>query len=136
MSPEDIRRFRNLFEAQIKDMVTNQSIVKEDLQIQKDDLMDESDMTSTTLEQSMRMRLRSREALFIKKIEEALNRIKDGAFGVCESCEETIELRRLEARPTTTFCMSCKEEQERLEIAHADSRKHKSIGRRMSLRIA
>jgi DnaK suppressor protein len=136
MSPEDTIRFRSLFENQIKELTISQAEVKDDLQIQKDDLMDETDMTSTALEQSMWMRLRSREALFVKKMNDALNRIKDGTFGVCESCDEDIELRRLHARPTTTFCMSCKEEQERREISHADSRKHKSIGRKFNLRIA
>ena len=51
----------------------------------------------------MRMRLRSREALLLKKIDEALERIEEGAFGDCESCGDEIELKRLDARPDSHF---------------------------------
>jgi DnaK suppressor protein len=49
------------------------------------------------------------------KIREALERIEDGEFGICESCEEMIGEARLKARPVTTLCIDCKTEQERQE---------------------
>ena len=76
----------------------------------------------------MRMRLRNRESLLIKKIDEALVRIEEGTFGLCEACEEDIEIKRLEARPTATLCISCKEDQERMEGNTADGRRPKSLG--------
>jgi len=50
--------------------------------------------------------------------DEALARIEDGTFGVCERCEEPISLKRLEARPVTTLCIRCKEEQEKKEKSY------------------
>jgi DnaK suppressor protein len=44
-----------------------------------------------------------------------LARIEDGTFGICERCEDEISLKRLEARPVTTLCIRCKEEQEKKE---------------------
>jgi DnaK suppressor protein len=81
----------------------------------------------------MRMRLRNREALFLRKIDEALRRIADGSFGECEECGDDIELKRLEARPTATMCVACKEEAERREHVHIDGHRPKSLGAKLRL---
>ena len=47
--------------------------------------------------------------------EKALAKIEDGSFGTCEECGEEISVKRLEARPETTLCIRCKEDQERME---------------------
>lgn len=130
-----VSQFEKLFNLQLKSLQYSQEVVNPQFHLNGDDLMDELDMTSSELEQSMRIRLRNREALFAKKIQEALARIKDGSFGTCEQCEEDIELRRLEARPTTTLCVNCKEEQEQREHHHIDGRKHKSVGVKASLKL-
>jgi DnaK suppressor protein len=82
------------------------------------------------------MRLLNRETLYIKKLDEALRRIEEGTFGECDDCGEDIEIRRLEARPTATLCVSCKEEQERKEILTAVGREHKSLGSAFSRKFA
>jgi DnaK suppressor protein len=57
----------------------------------------------------------SREGLYLRKIESALSRIQNGSFGQCDDCGEEIEIKRLEARPTTTSCIACKEQEEKRE---------------------
>jgi DnaK suppressor protein len=133
MKPELIKKFRDLFEEQRKTLVYSKTLVNKDFEIQKDDMLDETDWTAMELESNMRMRLRNRETLFLKKIDEALERISQGRFGECESCEEEIDLKRLEARPTATLCVHCKEEQERIEQLHIDGHQHKSVGRKLRL---
>jgi len=91
----------------------------EDMTLSPDDLADEVDLASSELNQSVALRLRDRERLLLQKIEEALARIEGGTFGVCESCEEPIEVKRLEARPVATLCILCKEAQERTEKIYA-----------------
>ena len=44
-----------------------------------------------------------------------LKKIDEGTFGICEECGEEISVKRLEARPETTLCIRCKEDQERME---------------------
>lgn len=127
------KKFRTLFETEKKKLLFSHRLINEDFAIQSDDLMDEVDFTSFEMENQMKMRLRNREALYLKKIDEALERIKAGTFGLCEKCEEHIELKRLEARPTTTLCVSCKEEEEKLEKLHIDGHKPKSVGRGFKL---
>ena len=55
------------------------------------------------------------EIAHLSKLDLALKKITDGTFGVCEICDEPIGKKRLEARPETTLCIKCKEDQEREE---------------------
>jgi len=76
---------------------------------------DEIDQASTEYDHSFEYRLRDREKFLLRKIEKALQRIKDGEYDLCESCGDPIGKKRLTARPETTYCIVCKEEQERQE---------------------
>lgn len=136
MKKETIRKFRKIFESQREKVIFNDRVVREDFAVCADDRYDEIDLATTDIEQSMRMRLRNRETLYIKKIDEALRRIEEGTFGECEDCGEDIEIRRLEARPTATLCVFCKEEQERREVLTALGREHKSLGASFSRKFA
>ena len=136
MNKERLKKFKKIFETQKKCILFNDRIVREDFGVNSDDRYDELDQATTDVEQSMRMRLRNREVLYIKKIDEALNRIEEGSFGECTECGEDIELKRLEARPTANLCVSCKEEQEKKEVLTAAGRQHKSMGEAFSRRFA
>ncbi len=126
-------RFKGLFEEQKLKLLYSNAVLDEEFNLRTDDRLDEVDQSSSELETSMRMRLRNREALYLKKIDLALRRITEGEFGSCEGCGDDIEMRRLEARPMTTFCVACKETEERLELGHVDGRMPKSLGRRLQL---
>jgi DnaK suppressor protein len=128
MQKETAIKFQRIFEAQRNCILFNDRVVREDFSMSPDDRYDEIDQASVDIEQSMRWRLRNREAYFIKKIDEALKRIEDGTFGECEECGEDIELKRLEARPTATLCVSCKEEQERREGLTITGRENRKFG--------
>jgi len=52
------------------------------------------------------------DCVLIGKNREALGRLEEGTFGICEACGEEIPLKRLMARPVTTLCIECKKEQE------------------------
>jgi len=136
MSPEKIAEFKKLFENERKQIQAQLARTAYEFQVPQEDLSDEMDLTSTELEQNMRIRLRNRQTLYLKKVEQALGRINEGTYGECYACDEGIELKRLEARPTTTHCVACKEEQEHNEMLHVDGRKHKSIGQKLRLRLA
>ncbi len=76
---------------------------------------DFGDQASAEENQNFVLRLRERERKLLKKIDEALARISNGTFGICDSCEEEISPQRLEARPVTTYCIDCKTQQEEEE---------------------
>jgi len=133
MKPELVLKFKRLFENQRHDVLFNRSVIDKNIVLEKEDMADEADMTSVEMETAMRNRLRSREAIFIRKVEEALKRISNGSFGECMDCGGEIEIKRLEARPTATLCVTCKEAEEHREHAHIDGHKRKSQGIRLRL---
>ena len=136
MRKDALKKFKKLFEEQKKSLLFSDRVVREDFSVNTDDRFDELDQATSDIEQSMRMRLRNREALYLKKLEEALLRIEEGTFGDCEECGEEIGHNRLLARPTATLCVSCKEEQERKEIITAAGRTSKSLGETMNRKWA
>ncbi|MEW6585757.1 MAG: RNA polymerase-binding protein DksA [Nitrospirota bacterium] len=78
---------------------------------------DLGDQATAEIDRNFMLRIKGRERKLIKKIEEAIERIEDGLFGICEKCGQDIDIRRLEARPVTTMCIECKtlqEEEEKL----------------------
>jgi DnaK suppressor protein len=81
---------------------------------------DITDRASLETERAIELRTRDRERKLISKIDEALERIKDGSYGYCEETNEPIGLRRLEARPTATLSLDAQERHERMERTHRD----------------
>jgi DnaK suppressor protein len=73
------------------------------------------DQASAEIDRNFVLRLRDRERKLLKKIEDAIEKIDTGTYGICESCGQPIGLSRLEARPVTTMCIDCKTEQEEEE---------------------
>jgi DnaK suppressor protein len=78
----------------------------------KETFPDPTDRASLESDRNATLRIRDRERKLILKIDEALERIADGSYGVCGECGEAIGLQRLKARPVTTLCIDCKNAQE------------------------
>jgi len=76
---------------------------------------DPNDRATQESDRSFELRIRDRERKLINKIKEALERIDEDTFGICEMCGEDISEARLKARPVTTLCIDCKIEQEKRE---------------------
>ncbi|OGW58727.1 MAG: RNA polymerase-binding protein DksA [Nitrospirae bacterium RIFCSPHIGHO2_02_FULL_42_12] len=76
---------------------------------------DVTDQAAAEADKNFTLRLREREQKLLKKIDEAIDRIANGTFGICENCGEEISYKRLKARPVTTYCIECKTKQEEEE---------------------
>jgi DnaK suppressor protein len=76
---------------------------------------DPMDRATQEEEQAIELRTRDRERKLMRKIEQALERIKDGSYGWCEETGEAIGLQRLLARPTATLCLEAQERREKRE---------------------
>lgn len=76
---------------------------------------DMGDQATAETDRDFMLRLRDRERMLLRKIEEAVEKIENGTFGICENCGNEIGIKRLEARPVTTFCIDCKTRQEEEE---------------------
>ena len=116
MNKTHLKKFKKLLETKRAEIVKKaQQTLEQDMALDADDLPDEMDLASSEYLQSFEFRLRGREKSLLSKLDLALKKITDGTFGICEICEEPIGKKRLEARPETTLCIKCKEDQEREE---------------------
>jgi len=73
------------------------------------------DQASAEIDRNFMLKLKVSERKLLAKIDEAIEKIDNGTYGICEACGEEINLRRLEARPVTNMCIECKTEQEEEE---------------------
>src|SRR5512145_432934 len=79
----------------------------------KDDGRDAYDLASDERDREINFILNDREREKLLAIDEALQRIKDKTYGICESCEGEIHLGRLKVLPFTRLCVRCQEENEK-----------------------
>lgn len=116
MDGKTLARFRKMLLEEKQRLLNNsKNTVKNELALSPDDLPDETDLAANEVNQNLVFRLRDRERQLLGKIEEALARMDEGTFGLCEDCEEPIEIKRLEVRPVSTHCVACKERHEHRE---------------------
>ena len=97
-----------------------QKTLENDMVLSPDDRFDEVDQASSEYMQAFSFRLRGREKFLMDKIQLALRKIDEGTYGTCEECEDTIALKRLQARPEAPLCIQCKEAQEKEEAVYAE----------------
>ena len=90
------------------------------LQSETENHPDLADRASSETDRALELRTRDRQRKLISKIDEALRRIDDGAYGYCEETGEPISLARLEARPIATLGVEAQERHERRERVHRD----------------
>ena len=115
MKPDKLEFFRNMLTQKINDLLGEAGKTVSEMISVKENFPDPNDRASLESDRNFELRIRDRERKLILKMREAIQRIDDGAFGVCESCGGPISEKRLMARPVTTFCIECKTKEEKLE---------------------
>ena len=116
LNKKELKRFQEMLEEKRRVVVERaRQMLSEGMVLDANDLPDEMDLASSEYIQSFEFRLRGREKSLLSKLDHALKKIEDGTFGICEVCDEPIGKKRLEARPETSLCIKCKEDQEREE---------------------
>ena len=107
----DLRQ--NLLEMKNKLVAEIDSELKAEREGNKDEGMDTYDLASEERDREINFILSDRERVKIKQIDDALDRLDQGTYGVCESCGLEIAEERLQAMPFTRLCRDCQQEQEK-----------------------
>ena len=118
MSPEALERFKQLLDNMLADLESGATVTVDEMRKEATPFPDPADRATLESDRNLELRIRDRERKLKGKIEEAIARIEDGTFGLCEVCEEEISDESLRARPVTTLCINCKESQEDFEVKH------------------
>jgi DnaK suppressor protein len=122
MNNERLAFFKELLDERLKVLLGEAEKTVTDMTNDKNVFPDPTDRAYQETERNFELRIRDRERKLILKIKEALARIEDGTFGICEECGADISEERLKARPVTTLCLKCK------ETAEAEEKKKAALG--------
>jgi DnaK suppressor protein len=115
METERLTHFKESLEERLKELLGEAYRTVSGMADPIDTFPDPTDRASLETDRNFMLRIRDRERRLISKIKEALERIEDGTYGLCEACGEPIGEKRLLARPVTTLCIECKSRQEKQE---------------------
>ena len=115
LSKKKLEYFRNLLDERLAALLNEANRTVTGMTSHKENLPDPTDRAALESDRNFTLRIRDRERKLIGKIKEALERIDDGTYGICELCGEDISEPRLKARPVTTLCIDCKQRQEQDE---------------------
>ena len=115
MNKEKQEYFRGVLLEELRGLLGEAEKTVSEMTVDSTNFPDPTDRATQESDRNFELRIRDRERKLINKIKEALERLDEGEFGICESCGEEISEGRLKARPVTTLCIDCKMEQERQE---------------------
>ena len=108
MNDEQLEHFRKVLEIWREQLRAERSRTVHDMQDEAANFPDPVDRADQEQRFSFELRTEDRNRKLLKKIDEALDRIKGGDYGYCDDCGAEIGIKRLEARPTATQCIECK----------------------------
>jgi len=115
MDEKQLQEFRAQLEAMKQDIYSDVEQTLTEMNAQSGNIPDPNDRATVESDRSFELRLRGRERRLMDKIDEALTRIDEGTYGICDECGEEIGIKRLEARPVAKYCIECKTRQEQRE---------------------
>jgi len=115
MNEAKLEYFRGILKDEMQSLLDEAGKTVSEMTSDTTNFPDPNDRASQESDRTFELRIRDRERRLINKIREALERIDDGTFGICDLCGEEISEGRLKARPVTTLCIDCKIEEEKKE---------------------
>ena len=115
MEQKDIEYFKALLNNMLIEAQQKGDSTLEELSGDNELFADPADRATAESDRAFTLRIRDRERRLIKKVKEALQRINDGTYGICEECGDEIAMSRRKARPVTRLCINCKAKQEMVE---------------------
>jgi len=117
MKQQEFRQFQQVLERQRDEILRSLARSnKEGRALEEDYPQDLGDRSITNLSRELLFQQSTHRRQLLRKIEVALERIREGTFGECTSCGEQISVRRLEAMPFAAYCRDCQESLERERV--------------------
>lgn len=83
-------------------------IVESSKEMGQDGIQDIGDEAANIYNKQVLLSLNENERTRLQEVDESLDRIENGTYGICEECGEPIGIKRLEVRPVAKYCVPCK----------------------------
>lgn len=110
LSKKELQTFKEKLLVQKEEIL---EMVKKSFKPSGNEVGDEIDLASQTLEKELLYELTNHERQMLLNIEYALQKIEKGNYGICESCQTEIPSKRLKAMPYTRYCVTCQSRREK-----------------------
>ena len=103
---QDLRLVQEILESRLKQAAFSR-VLGDAIRVQQ--LADPADMNQEAAERDVAVQLLDRESALVRRLLSAIERIKDGYYGICLECDEEIAPKRLKAIPWAELCIDCQE---------------------------
>lgn len=122
LKQNDLDHFRKLLEAARKKISGDvQHLEKDTLNLSQRDASGDlsgysfhmADMATDNFDREFNLDLASNEQELLNRVDDAIRKIDEGKFGICETCDKPIAQKRLIAVPYAKFCIKCQAEEEK-----------------------
>jgi len=108
MNKRNLKYFNKRLVQELKDLLGGADCSFDALNDSQENLADIVDRASSLIDRSLSQDMCDREKLKIRRIEQSLNDIANGDYGICEQCGEDIAIKRLKVNPVARHCIECK----------------------------
>ncbi len=108
LDKKTIAKFRKLLLKQREEIVGEvKQMVESSKEMGQDGIQDIGDEAANIYNKQVLLSLNENERIRLQEVDESLDRIENGAYGICEECGGPISLKRLEVRPVAKYCVPC-----------------------------
>lgn len=113
MNKETVEVYRKRLLKMRENILNKAKKLKEDsYNLGTDGIQDMADAASNTYNADILMSISDNDLNLLKDIDNSLDKLNKGTYGICEECEEKISEKRLEANPVARYCITCKRQME------------------------
>jgi len=113
MNKETVELYRKRLLKMRENILNKAKKLKEDsYNLGTDGIQDMADAASNTYNADILMSISDNDLTILKDIDNSLDKLSKGTYGICEECEEKISEKRLEANPVARYCITCKRQME------------------------
>ena len=110
MQKSELEYFKGILKDRKAQILKNLSGVEEEMtELQTQELSDEGDFASANSDTLVESAIITQQQKELSEIENALRKIDNGEYGVCEMCEDPIGFQRLKVKPHAIYCIDCRE---------------------------
>jgi DnaK suppressor protein len=110
LNTEQLDFFKEALENRKEQIKKNLNITTTEMNsLNTNELKDEADHASTSLGRAVDNAILNQQANELREIEIALGKISDNLYGICEMCEEEINIERLKVKIFARYCITCRE---------------------------
>lgn len=108
LDKKTIAKFKKLLLKQREEIVGEvKQMVESSKEMGQDGIQDIGDEAANIYNKQVLLSLNENERMRLQEVDESLDRIENGTYGICEECGGPISLKRLDVRPVAKYCVPC-----------------------------